>query len=263
MITLLTDRIDAEILGQGGPLRAISNYAVGLDNIDLMAARRRGIAVGHTPEVLTDATAELTLALLLAVARCLPSALHAARHDWLTWEPAALLGLQLSGSRMLIIGPGRIGGAVARRAEAFGMHVSSLGREELAAGELQARLSEADVVSLHCPLTAATRHLIDSEALRGMRPDAILLNTARGELVDSVALADALLSGTIAGAGLDVSDPEPLPAAHPLWQAPHLILTPHIGSATRMARERMTELAVCNLLAALAGEQMPNPAPAP
>jgi glyoxylate reductase len=256
-LTLLTDRVDAALIERCPRLRAISNYAVGVDNIDLDAATRRGIPVGNTPDVLTDATADLTFALLLAAARKLPEAIgsvHAG--DWLTWEPAMHLGFEVHGATLGIIGMGRIGRAVAKRAEGFEMTVlsaSSDGRPSL--DEL---LERSDFVTLHCPLTPATHHLIDAAALTRMRPTAILVNTARGAIVDQQALREALVDGTIAGAALDVTDPEPLAADDPLLDAPNLIVTPHIGSATRAARERMAELAVENLLAGLAGRPMPH-----
>lgn len=257
LLTLLTDRIDADLLAQSPRLRAISNYAVGVDNIDLAAATRRGIRVGNTPDVLTEATADLTFALLLAAARKLPEAIAAVRDgEWVTWEPGRHLGHEIHGATFGIVGLGRIGRAVAKRAEGFGMtviHTSANTRETL-----QELLRASDFVSLHCPLTPATHHLIDAAALALMRPNAILINTARGPIVDQVALGRALTEGTIAGAALDVTDPEPLPADDPLLGAPNLIVVPHIGSATHATRERMAALAVDNLLAGLEGRQMPH-----
>lgn len=258
LLCTVSDRIDAELIGAAPRLRAIANYAVGYDNVDVAAARARAIAVGNTPDVLTDATADLAFALLLASARRLPAAIAAVRDgDWLTWEPMRELGDAVSGATLGIVGGGRIGTAVARRAAGFDMEVLISGRTGgVALDELLAR---ADFVSLHCPLTAETRHLIDDAALAQMKRTAILVNTARGEIVDPVALARALHAGRIGGAALDVTDPEPLPVDDPLLQAPNLIVVPHIGSATHAARERMTALAVDNLLAALAGEPMPHP----
>jgi glyoxylate reductase len=258
LLTLLTDRIDAALLDASPHLRVISNYAVGFDNVDIAAATARGIPVGHTPDVLTEATADLAFTLLMAAARHLPSAMAAARAgDWLTWEPGMHLGADVHGATLAIVGAGRIGTAVARRAGGFDMTVLSLGRD----GDVAAALAAADFVSLHVPLTPATRHLIDAAALERMKPTAILINTARGEVVDQVALAGALREGQIAGAALDVTTPEPLPASDPLWQAPNLLITPHVGSATRSARERMTEIAVENLLAGLDGLPLPHPVP--
>jgi len=258
LLSLLTDRIDAALIEGSPRLKAIANYAVGYDNIDLAAAAARDIPVGNTPDVLTDATADLTFALLLAAARKLPDALLATQtDDWLTWEPAAHLGHDVYGATLGIIGMGRIGRAVARRAEGFAMTVLHTG----AAGgvPLLELLKRSDFVSIHCPLTPDTHHLIDGAALAMMRPSAILINTARGPIVDQAALLDALRDGAIAGAALDVTDPEPPPAGDPVLSAPHLILVPHIGSATRTARERMATLAVENLLAALDGAPMPHP----
>jgi glyoxylate reductase len=257
LLSLLTDRIDSELINACPKLQAIANYAVGYDNIDLQAAAARGIEVGNTPDVLTDATADLAFALLLAAARNLPQAAASVlAADWLTWEPARYLGHDVHGATLGIVGFGRIGRAVARRAAGFDMTVLHTGEGGVAMSELLAR---SDFVSLHCPLTPATRHLIDGGALEQMQPTAILINTARGPIVDSQALAHALADGTIAGAALDVTQPEPLPADDPLLGAPNLIVVPHIGSATHTARERMATLAVENLLAALAGRPMPHP----
>jgi glyoxylate reductase len=257
LLTLLTDRIDAPLLERCPRLQAISNYAVGYDNIDLDAATVRQIPVGNTPDVLTEATADLTFALLLAAARKLPEALASvAAGDWLTWEPARYLGAEVHGATVGIIGLGRIGRAVAARAQGFEMTVIHAGPD--AQMTLQELLERSDFVSLHCPLTPDTYHLIDAAALASMRPNAILINTARGPIVDQAALRQALIDGTIAGAALDATDPEPTPADDPLLDAPNLLVTPHIGSATRAARSRMADLAVDNLLAALAGQPMPH-----
>jgi glyoxylate reductase len=257
LLTLLTDRVDAELIEASPQLRAISNYAVGYDNIDLEAASRRGIPVGNTPDVLTEATADLTFALLLACARRLPEAIASvAAGDWLTWEPARFLGHEVHGATLGIIGLGRIGRAVAQRAAGFEMQVIHSGSDGGVA--LEALLEQSDFVSLHCPLTPETRHLINSAALGRMRSSAILINTARGPIVDQVALGEALRAGTIAGAGIDVTDPEPPAPEDPMLGAPNLIVTPHIGSATRAARERMADLAVDNLLAGLEGRPMPH-----
>jgi glyoxylate reductase len=258
LLALLSDRIDSELFAAAPQLRAVANFAVGYDNIDLDAARKRGIAVGNTPDVLTEATADLTFALLLAAARRLSvAAASVAAGDWLTWEPAGFLGADVYGATLGIIGMGRIGQAVAARARGFSMTIlhtgpnGGVGLEEL--------LSRSDFVSLHCPLTAATRGLIDAAALAQMKPSAILVNTARGPIVDQRALVAALTAGEIAAAALDVTDPEPPAAGDPLLTAPNLLLVPHIGSATRTARERMADMAVDNLLAALDGHRMPHP----
>ena len=258
LLSLLSDRIDAELIGEAPLLRAISNYAVGYDNIDLKAAAARGISVGHTPDVLTDATADLTFALLLAAARKLPDGIEAVRSGLaLTWEPAHNLGTDVHGATLGIIGLGRIGRAVARRAQGFDMQVlATTSRSH--PGTFEQLFERADFVSLHCPLTPETFHLIDDAALGRMKPTAILINTSRGPIVDQQALAQALHQGTIAGAALDVTDPEPLPPQDPLLGAPNLIVVPHIGSATRATRERMADIAVDNLLTALAGQPMPH-----
>ena len=257
LLCLLTERVDETLLDAAPNLRVIANYAVGTDNVDVEACARRGIPVGRTPDVLTDATADLTWALLLAITRRIPVAAEAVRAgDWRTWEPARWLGLGLAGRTLAVIGSGRIGQAVARRAEGFGMHVRLAGRAD---DPLQV-IADADVITLHAPLTPQTRHLIDEEALGLVKPGAYLINTARGGLVDQRALADALRSGRLAGAGLDVTDPEPLPPDHALLEAPNLLVVPHIGSATRDARAAMTELSVTNLEAGLAGRPLPHPA---
>ncbi len=257
LLTLLTDRVDASLLDACPRLRAVANYAVGVDNIDLEAAAARGIPVGNTPDVLTDATADLAFALLLAAARRLPEAMAAIpAGEWRTWEPARWLGASVHGATLGIIGMGRIGRAMAARGGGFDMEiVHTSGRSR---AEVDSVLERADFVSLHCPLTPATHHLIDADALARMRNTAILINTARGPIVDAAALAHALRAGQIAGAALDVTEPEPLSPDDPLLSAPNLIVVPHIGSATHAARERMADMAVDNLLAALAGEPMPN-----
>jgi len=262
LLTMLTDRIDAPLLAAAPTLKVVSNYAVGYDNIDTVAAREREIAVGHTPDVLTDATADLTWALMLALARGIPSAAAAgARGDWGAWAPRDFLGGNVHGATLGIIGTGRIGRAVAERASGFKMTVLTAGRGDRPG--LEYLLANADFVSLHCPLTAETRHLIGGDALMMMKPAAFLINTARGPIVDQDALSNALTNEQIAGAALDVTDPEPLPGEHPLQGAPNLIITPHIGSATHTARAKMAEIAVDNVLAGLAGEPLPHAVPKP
>ncbi|MCW3002681.1 MAG: Glyoxylate reductase [Conexibacter sp.] len=257
LLTLLTDRVDRQLLDAAPHLRAIANYAVGSDNIDLAEAGARSIAVGVTPDVLTDATADLAFALLLAAARRLADAHQAVTTGrWRTWEPQGWLGADVHGATLAIVGPGRIGRAVARRAAGFDMKIITVGRDD----DLHEALQQADFVSLHAPLTPSTHHLIDAAALAAMKPTAILVNTGRGGLVDQDALRQALQEQRLAGAALDVTDPEPLPSDHPLLTAPNLLVVPHIGSATHTARERMTELAVDNLLAGLDGRPMPHPA---
>jgi len=256
LLSLVTDPVGADLLAACPDLKAIANMAVGTDNIDLEAAAERGIPVGNTPDVLTDATADLAFALLLALARRIPEGAAQVREGrWRTWEPAADLGADLAGATLGIVGRGRIGDAVSRRAEGFGMEVLASSRRS--GVPLDELLERADFVSLHCPLTPATRHLIGAEALRRMKPSALLVNTARGGVVDQAALREALLEGEIAGAALDVTDPEPLPADDPLLEAPNLLVVPHVGSATVRTRARMAEMAVENLLAALGGRAMP------
>jgi glyoxylate reductase len=262
LLSLLTDRVDAELIESSPALRAISNYAVGYDNVDIAAATARGIPVGNTPDVLTDATADLAFTLLLAAARKLPQATASVTgRDWLTWDPGRYLGYDVHGATLGIIGLGRIGRAVARRAEGFDMRVLSAGRRD-GDGDggvvLDDLLEQSDFVSLHCPLTPETHHLIDAAALSRMKNTAVLVNTARGPIVDPRALRWALEAGEIAGAALDVTEPEPLPADNALLSAPNLIVAPHIGSATHSAREKMTALAVDNLMAALDGRPMPH-----
>lgn len=273
LLSLLTDRIDAEVIAAGKRLRVISQFAVGVDNVDLAAATARGIPVGHTPGVLTEATADLTFALLMTAARRIPEGIEAVRAGrWRTWEPLGFLGVEVWGATLGIVGLGRIGTAVARRARGFGMRVlysdpvchpeleAELGLE---CASLDRLLAEADFVSLHCPLTPATRHLINAQTLGRMKRTAVLVNTARGPIVDTAALHRSLCEGIIAAAALDVTDPEPLPPDHPLLTLPNCIVVPHIGSATVTARNRMATMAAENLLAGLRGERLPycaNPA---
>jgi glyoxylate reductase len=258
LLTLVTDRVDAAVLDAAPRLRAIANMAVGTDNIDLEAAAARGIPVGNTPDVLTDATADIAFALLLALARrIVPGAAAVRAGAWKTWEPAGDLGADLAGATLGIVGWGRIGQAVARRAEGFGMVIVHSSRSS--GIPLPDLLAQADFVSIHTPLTTETRGLIDAAALEHMKPTALLINTARGGIVDQDALRAALHAGTIAGAALDVTDPEPLPPDHPLLDAPNLLVVPHVGSATVRTRAKMAAMAVENLLAALDGRPMPHP----
>lgn len=256
LLAMLTDPIDAELLAAAPSLRAVANYAVGWDNVDVAAATRHGVAVGNTPDVLTEATADLTWALMLAGARRIVEGHDAVRAGaWTTWAPDWLLGRDVHGATLAIVGRGRIGTAVARRAAGFSMEV--LAWSPSTGGALEDVLARADFVSLHCPLTDETRGLVGERALARMKPTALLVNTARGPVVDTEALGRALREGRIGGAALDVTDPEPLPADHPLLGAPNLTVLPHLGSATHAAREAMADRAVENLLAALEGEQMP------
>ncbi len=259
LLCLLTDRIDRELIEEASELRVISNCAVGSDNVDLEATRERGLPVGVTPDVLTEATADLAFALILAAARRLVEADAEVRAgDWLTWEPARLLGQDVHGATLGIVGLGRIGRSVARRATGFEMELLHTARGS--GVDLDELLEASDFVSIHAPLTPQTQGLIGERELRRMKSTAVLVNTARGPIVDTEALAQALAEGWIAAAALDVTDPEPLPAEHPLLRAPGLTVLPHIGSATHSARERMADLAVDNLLAGLGGRPLPAPA---
>jgi glyoxylate reductase len=258
LLSLVTDRVDADVIGAAPKLRAIANMAVGTDNIDLEAAAARGIPVGNTPDVLTDATADLAFALLLALARrIVPGAAMVRGGGWRTWEPAKDLGADLAGATLGIVGWGRIGQAVARRAEGFGLEVIHSSRSS--GIPLDELLERSDFVSLHTPLTPETRNLVDAAFLGRMKPTALLVNTTRGGVVDQDALRSALAAGEIAGAALDVTDPEPLPADDPLLEAPNLLVVPHVGSATVRTRAKMAAMAVDNLLAALDGRPMPHP----
>jgi glyoxylate reductase len=266
IISLLTDRIDAPLIDSAARLRVISNVAVGYDNIDVAAAARRGIAVGNTPGVLTETTADLAFSLILASARRIVEAERFVRDGrWRTWDPNLLLGHDVHGATLGVVGFGKIGHAVARRARGFDMRVLYTSRAAVdgAAGAERVGLPEllrlSDFVSLHVPLTPDTHHMIDEKALRAMRRTAILINTARGSVVDQPALVNALEEGWIAGAGLDVAEVEPIPPGDALLRAPNVILLPHIGSASHATRERMAQMAVDNCLAGLRGEPLPNP----
>jgi glyoxylate reductase len=267
LLCLLTDRIDGALLAASPRLRVVSSCSVGLDHVDLGAARQRGIPVGHTPGVLTETTAELAFALLLAAARRVAEADRFVRAGlWKPgrqWDPELLLGRDLQGATLGIVGLGAIGQVVARRAVAFGMRVlgASRSRRELpgvAWTSLHELLAESDFVSLHAPLGPETRNLLGASELARMKPGAILVNTARGGLVDEVALVEALRSGRLAAAGLDVFASEPLPAESPLLALDNVVLLPHIGSASVATRTRMADLAVENLLAGLEGRPLPR-----
>jgi glyoxylate reductase len=264
LLCLLTDRVDAELLAAAPRLRAISSLSVGLDHIDLTAASERGIPVGHTPGVLTETTAELAFALLLAASRRVVEADRFVRSgSWREWKPDLLLGRDLAGATLGIIGLGAIGRAVAERAQAFGMKVLGWNRTPRSVGgvenrDLETLLRHSDFVSVHVALSPETEGLIGGRELGWMPRSAILVNTARGGIVDEAALDRALREGRIAGAAFDVFAREPLPEQSPLRTAPNLVLAPHIGSATLRTRERMADLAVANLEAALTGQPMPH-----
>jgi lactate dehydrogenase-like 2-hydroxyacid dehydrogenase len=264
LLCMLTDRIDATLLAACPRLRVVSQMAVGVDNIDVAAATARGIPVGHTPGVLTETTADLAFALLLAVARRVVEADRFVREGrWTTWDPGGLLGRDVHRSTLGIVGMGAIGRSVARRASGFAMRIlytSRTPRDVSGATfvPLDELLSQSDFVTLHCALTPETHHLIGERELRLMKPTAMLVNTSRGPVVDQVALARALREGWIAGAGVDVTEVEPIPLDDPLLAAPNCVVLPHIGSATVRTRARMAEMAVANLLAGLRGEPLPH-----
>ena len=275
ILTLLTERVDDALLDAAGPaLKVVSNYAVGYDNIDVAACARRGIAVGNTPGVLTETTADLAWALMLAGARRVAEGDRYVRAGkWRTWGPMLLLGWDIYGSTLGVVGLGRIGQAVARRAAGFGMTILYSSRTrvdpaiETALGATYVSLPEllerSDIVSLHVSLAEDTRGLIDAAALARMKPTAVLVNTARGPVVDQAALAAALRDGVIAAAALDVTDPEPIPADDPLLTLDNCLILPHIASATGATRGRMAEMAAANLLAGVRGEPLPTPVAPP
>ncbi|KGE04063.1 2-hydroxyacid dehydrogenase [Pseudohaliea rubra] len=267
VVCLLTDRIDAALLAAAPRLRFISSVSVGLDHVDLEAATGRGIPVGHTPGVLVDATADTAFALLLAAARRIAEADAFVRGGhWrpeTAWSPDFFLGRDLAGATLGLVGLGAIARAVARRAAAFGMRVVAWNRSPRTVPGVEVLplddvLAASDFVSVHVALAPQTRGLLDAQRLAQLRPGAVLINTARGGIVDEAALADALISGHLGGAGLDVYEREPLPAESPLLTAPNTVLAPHIGSATALTRRRMADLAAANALAALRGERMPH-----
>lgn len=281
LVCLLTDQVDAELFKAAGPgLRVVSNVAVGFDNIDVNEATRRGILVTNTPGVLTETTADLAWALILAACRRLPEAIaHLRDERWQTWRPLELAGLDVHGATLGVVGAGRIGQAVARRAGGFGMRVIYHSRSRrpdfesmLSLGgtacrgatgvecdpfrpDLDDLLREADIVSLHVPLDAETHHLIGSRELALMKPTGVLVNTARGSVVDEAALVEALSERRIFSAGLDVFEREPLPSGSPLRRLDNVVLLPHVGSASIQTRTRMAESAVASLISALEGRR--------
>ena len=275
ILTLLTDRVDDGLLDAAGPqLKVVSNYAVGFDNIDVAACARRGVAVGNTPGVLTETTADLAWALLMAAARRLPEGDRYVRAGkWKTWGPMLLLGPDVHGATIGIVGFGRIGQAVAQRAKGFGMEVlyhdlqqlpddvtGPLGATYLPLEEL---LPRCDFVSIHVNLSEETRGLINAKTLSWMKPTAVLVNTSRGPVVDQPALAAALQGGVIAAAALDVTDPEPIPMDDPLVGLDNCLIVPHIASASRATRAKMAQMAAANLLAGVRGEPLPTPVAPP
>ncbi len=273
LVTLLTDKIDKELLNNAPRLRIVAQYAVGYDNIDVDYATKRGVYVTNTPGVLTDATADLTWAILLAAARRVVEADKFVRSGdyWKTgtgWHPMMMLGAHVTGKTLGIIGMGRIGRAVAKRAKGFGMRILYYQRHRLPEDverelgakyvDLETLLRESDFVSIHVPLTEETYHMIGERELRLMKRSAVLVNTARGAVVDTNALVKALKEGWIAAAALDVFEQEPLPPDHPLTKLNNVVLTPHIGSATIETRTKMAELVAENLIAFYKGEVPPT-----
>lgn len=267
LFTLLTINVDDELLARAPKIKVVSNMAVGYDNIDLQSCNRRGIPVGNTPGVLIDGTADLTMAIMLAAARRLFEAnMDARQGKWKTWSPTGWLGKDLRNATLGLVGMGQIGTAVAERAHGFGMDLlfsdpnpckevaDRLGAKHV---PIDVLLQGSDFVSLHIPLTPETRGLMNKDTLRRMKSSAILVNTSRGPIVDSDALLQALREDWIAGAALDVTDPEPLPPDHPLFSQHNCLIVPHIGSATWNTRKQMAERACINLLAGLEDQRLP------
>lgn len=269
LVSLLTDRVDAALLDAAPGLKVVSNFAVGVNNVDVPACTARGVRVGNTPGVLTDATADIAVTLLLAAARRLgESAADAKAGRWLTWEPLGWLGQDLAGKTLGIVGLGRIGVATAKRLHhGWGMKVLYTARSPKADAERELAaervsfdelLAASDFVSLHADLNPTTAGLFGVEQFRKMKRTAVFVNTSRGPLVDQVALAEALRAGTIFAAGLDVTDPEPLPPTHELYALPNCVIAPHVASATVGTRDAMARLCADNLLAGLRGEPLPH-----
>lgn len=268
VLALLTDRFDAPVLAGAPRLRVIANVAVGYDNVNLDDAASAGVWVTNTPGVLARTTADFAFALLLAAARNVVVAeRHTRAGGWRTWSPTGFLGPEVHGATLGIVGFGEIGREMAKRARGFDMRVLVSTRTPRAEEErglavqhcpLETLLAESDFVSLHVPLTPETKGLMGAARLALMKPTAILVNTARGPIVDQEALVAALRAGRIGGAALDVTEPEPLPAHHPLFTLPNVIITPHIASASVATRSRMAEMAASNIIAVLRGETPPN-----
>jgi glyoxylate reductase len=268
LVSLLTDKIDAELMDAAPRLKVVSNYAVGFNNVDVPAATERGIAVGNTPGVLTDATADMAFCLLIAAARrVVEGHAYSVSGKWKTWEPLGHLGQDLAGRTLGIVGMGRIGYAMAKRCRGgWDMKVlyHDVYRNEPAERELGARqvdldtlLRESDFISVHTDLNEKTRGMFAVEQFRKMKKTAVFINTARGPLVNQKALHDALKGGTIFAAGLDVTDPEPPAADDALLKLPNLIVAPHIASATVGTRNAMAEICAKNLIAGLTGQKLP------
>ncbi len=269
LLSLLTERVDAELLALAPKLKVVANMAVGYDNVDVAAARQRGVQVTNTPGVLTETSAEFAFLLILAAARRLKEAMRwVERGHWTTWDPLLLLGRDLDGATLGLVGYGRIAAAVARRAHGIGMqliyhsahdHPDDEARYGMQRRSFDDLLRASDVVSLHVPLSVVTRHLISQRELQLMKPTAFLVNTARGGVLDQDALYRALVDGVIAGAALDVTDPEPLSAEHALVQLDNCLVVPHVASASVATRTRMATLAAENIIAVLAGRPALTP----
>jgi glyoxylate reductase len=268
LVTLLTDKIDAALLDAAPRLKVVSNYAVGFNNVDVAAATARGVAVGNTPGVLTDATADMAFCLLIAAARRLAAGADDARAGkWKTWEPLGWLGQDLVGRTLGVVGMGRIGYALAKRCRGgwdmpvlyYDVHKNERAEAELDAVkvELNTLLSESDFISVHTDLNETARGLFNAARFAQMKSTAVFVNTARGPVVVEKDLVEALKNGVIFAAGLDVTDPEPPPADSPLWRAPNLIVAPHVASATVGTRDAMAEICASNLLAGVRGEKLP------
>ncbi len=268
ILSLLTDKIDSEVMDTAGSqLKVISNFAVGFDNIDVLAATARKIPVGNTPDVLTDATADFAFTLMMSAGRrILEGDRYVRAGNWKTWQPMLLLGIEMKGTTLGLVGFGRIGKAMARRAIGFDMRViyydplenRSDSDTQAASVDLETLLDESDFISLHTPLTPDTHQLINAEAFSKMKPNAVLVNTSRGPVVDLDALYNALKEKRIFAAGLDVTDPEPLPLDHPLFTLENVLVMPHIASASKSARDKMSWIAAKNLIAGLEGRHLPN-----
>lgn len=268
LVSLLTDPIDGELLDACPRLRVVSNFAVGFDNIDVPAATERGVLAGNTPGVLTETTADFAFALLMSAARRIPEGIDYVREGrWKTWGPMLLMGPDVHHATLGLVGLGRIGGEMAKRAKGFDMRViyyDVIRREDLEQSlgityaPLDDVLAQADFISIHTPLTPETRHLMNRERFSKMKPSAVVINTSRGPVVDTDALVEALREKRIGGAALDVTEPEPLPADHPLVSMPNCIVVPHIASASETTRGKMAEIAARNLIAGLKGEALPS-----
>ncbi len=268
IVSLLTDRMDEELMDSAPKVKVISNFAVGYDNVDIPAATAHGIPVGNTPGVLTDTTADMAFALMMAAARRIPQAIDYVREGkWKTWGPKLLLGHDIHGATLGIIGFGRIGQGMALRAAGFGMQIlyyDVFRRQDLEISmgvtyaDLDSLLRESDFISVHTDLNESTHHLLNSAAFAKMKRNAIVVNAARGPIIDPQALYEALSTGKIAAAALDVTDPEPIPTDSQLLKLPNCLIVPHIASASFATRGKMAQMAAANLIAGLHGDRLPN-----